>query len=55
MRARLARLIPAGHDLAQAVGALTVAVGVGLIFGLGAALIVAGTGVLLYGIAGERG
>lgn len=55
MRARLARLIPAGHDIAQAVGALVVAVGVGLILGLGAALITAGAALVLYGIAGERG
>lgn len=55
MRARLARLVPAGHDVAQSLGAASVAVGVGLIFGVGAALIVGGVAVLLYGIARERG
>lgn len=55
MRARLARLLPAGYDFAQGIGALLVAVGVGLIFGIGAAMIVAGAAVLLFGIARERG
>lgn len=55
MRARLARLIPAGHDIEQAVGSCLTAVGVGLIWGIGAALIVFGVVLTLYGIAKERG
>ena len=55
MRARLARVLPAGHDIEQAVGGTLASAGVGLLWGPGAALIVAGVLLTLYGIARERG